>query len=89
MRVLAWILGRVDGNAKGKETVFGICPEYQDLHWDGLDFSAEQFNQVISVSKPDWRAEVQLHSELFEQLKNRLPAEMLAIRSKIEQRLGS
>jgi phosphoenolpyruvate carboxykinase (GTP) len=89
MRVLAWILERVDGKAKGKETIFGICPEYKDLHWDGLDFSAEQFNDVMSVSKSDWQAEVQLHSELFEQLKHRLPAELLATRSKIEQRIGS
>jgi len=89
MRVLAWILERVDGKAKGKETIFGICPEYKDLHWDGLDFSAEQFNDVMSVSKSDWQAEVQLHSDLFEQLKHRLPAELLATRSKIEQRIGS
>jgi phosphoenolpyruvate carboxykinase (GTP) len=89
MRVLAWILERVDGKAKGKETIFGICPEYKDLHWDGLDFSAEQFSDVMSVSKSDWQAEVQLHSELFEQLKHRLPAELLATRSKIEQRIGS
>jgi phosphoenolpyruvate carboxykinase (GTP) len=89
MRVLAWILERVDGKAKGKETIFGICPEYKDLHWYGLDFSAEQFNDVMSVSKPDWQAEVKLHSELFEQLKHRLPAELLATRGKIEQRIGS
>ena len=89
MRVLAWILERVDGKAKGKETIFGICPEYKDLHWDGLDFSAEQFNHVMSVSKPDWQAEVKLHSELFEQLKHRLPAELLATRGKIEERIGS
>jgi phosphoenolpyruvate carboxykinase (GTP) len=89
MRVLAWILERVDGKAKGKETIFGICPEYKDLHWDGLDFSAEQFNDVMTVSKSDWQAEVQLHSELFEQLKHRLPAELLATRGKIEQRIGS
>jgi phosphoenolpyruvate carboxykinase (GTP) len=56
---------------------------------DGLDFSAEQFSDVMSVSKSDWQAEVQLHSELFEQLKHRLPAELLATRSKIEQRIGS
>lgn len=89
MRVLAWILGRVDGKAKGKETVFGVCPEYHDLHWSGLDFSPEQFNQVISVAKDDWQAEIQLHAELFEQLKYHLPQELLATRSKIEQRLNA
>jgi phosphoenolpyruvate carboxykinase (GTP) len=89
MRVLAWILGRVDGKAKGKETAFGICPEYQDMHWTGLDFSAEEFKQVISVASTDWKAELALHSELFEQLQHRLPAELLVTRSKIEQRFNS
>ncbi|MCE7504876.1 phosphoenolpyruvate carboxykinase (GTP) [Polynucleobacter sp. IMCC30063] len=89
MRVLAWILERVEGTGKGQETVFGICPEHADLHWAGLDFSCEQFNTVISVDKAAWNAELKLHAELFEQLKERLPQELLETRSKIEARLSS
>jgi phosphoenolpyruvate carboxykinase (GTP) len=40
MRVLSWILGRAEGTANGKETPFGITPEYADMHWGGLDYSA-------------------------------------------------
>jgi phosphoenolpyruvate carboxykinase (GTP) len=89
MRVLAWILERVEGTAKGQETVFGICPEHADLHWAGLDFSNEQFHTVISVDKAAWNAELLLHAELFEQLKERLPKELLETRGKIEARLSS
>ena len=89
MRVLAWILERVEGTAKGQETVFGICPEHADLHWAGLDFSNEQFHTVISVDKAAWNAELLLHTELFEQLKERLPKELLETRGKIEARLSS
>ena len=89
MRVLAWILERVEGTAKGQETVFGICPGHADLHWAGLDFSNEQFHTVISVDKAAWNAELLLHTELFEQLKERLPKELLETRGKIEARLSS
>ena len=38
MRVLSWILNRAEGKANGKETPFGITPEYSDMHWGGLDY---------------------------------------------------
>jgi hypothetical protein len=42
MRVLAWMIGRVEGTAGRRENVFGTSPRYEDLHWDGLDFLALQ-----------------------------------------------
>jgi phosphoenolpyruvate carboxykinase (GTP) len=49
MRVLAWMMGRVEGGAGGQDHVFGISPRFADLHWDGLDFTVEQFDSVIGV----------------------------------------
>jgi phosphoenolpyruvate carboxykinase (GTP) len=89
MRVLSWILGRADGEAKGKETVFGICPEYTDIHWDGLDYPLEKFEKAIAVGADDWKNELKLHTELFEHLGERLPKEMIEVRSKIEKRLNA
>ncbi|MEY3776798.1 MAG: hypothetical protein RIR83_822, partial [Pseudomonadota bacterium] len=57
MRVLAWMLGRVQGSAQALENVFGYSPSYQDLNWDGMPFTQEQFNQVISVDNASWREE--------------------------------
>ena len=51
MRVLQWILGRVDGTAGAASTLFGISPRYEDLHWQGLDFSREQFDSVTSIDR--------------------------------------
>jgi phosphoenolpyruvate carboxykinase (GTP) len=89
MRVLSWILGRADGTAKGIETVFGISPEHGDMHWQGLDFSAEKFKKVIAASVDDWKDELKLHTELFEHLGERLPKELLEMRAKIEKRLNA
>lgn len=89
MRVLRWILGRLQGEAKGVEQVFGISPSYEDIDWSGLDFSREQFQQVISVDLPAWRDELALHDELFAQLAQRLPADLPRTKTEIEKRLAA
>ena len=89
MRVLSWILNRAEGKASGKETPFGICPEHGDLHWGGLDYSADKFAKAIHVAVDDWKNELKLHTELFVHLGDRLPQELKETRAKIEQRLNA
>ncbi len=89
MRVLTWILGRVAGTSKGKETALGISPEHADMQWAGLDFSLDQFNSVITIGQEDLKAELKLHTELFEQLAHHLPKELLDTRAKIEKRMNA
>jgi phosphoenolpyruvate carboxykinase (GTP) len=89
MRVLKWMLERVDGSAEGDANVFGVSPRYDDLTWSGLDFSREQYQQVISIDRAAWQAEMVLHGELFQQLSARLPPQLLTIKGEIEQRLAA
>jgi len=88
MRVLEWIIGRVEGKAQGQQNAFGTTPRYGDLNWSGLNFSAAQFDQVTSVDAAAWRAELGLHAELFQKLAHRLPSEMKATKAAIEERLA-
>ncbi|MFO1330422.1 MAG: phosphoenolpyruvate carboxykinase (GTP) [Rubrivivax sp.] len=89
MRVLEWMLGRIEGRAQGAENVFGVSPRYDDLRWDGLAFSREQFASVIGIDKAAWQQELQLHAELFQQLAHRLPAELPATMKRIEAELAA
>lgn len=89
MRVLEWMLGRIAGTAHGAENVFGTSPRYEDLRWDGLAFSREQFASVIGIDKAAWQQELKLHAELFQQLQHGLPAELPATLAQIEARLAS
>lgn len=77
MRVLRWIVDRVRGRAQGRETPIGWTPHYDDIQWQGLDFSREQFSEVQRVNLADWRREVMGHEELFIDLHDRLPPEMI------------
>ena len=89
MRVLKWMIDRIEGQGQGDEHVFGVSPRYEDLNWTGLDFSREQFDKVTSIDKAAWQAELKLHSELFEQLAHHLPEELPQTKAAIEQRLAA
>ncbi|MFY7903936.1 MAG: phosphoenolpyruvate carboxykinase domain-containing protein, partial [Rubrivivax sp.] len=89
MRVLEWILGRLEGKAGGEPNAFGISPRYDDLRWDCLPFTREQFASVIGIDKAAWRQELALHDELFRQLAWHLPAELPATKARIEERLAA
>ena len=67
--------------------VFGVTPNYEDLAWEGLHFTPEQFEQVTHIDKAAWLAELGLHAELFQRLAYHLPPELLAVKDNIEARL--
>jgi phosphoenolpyruvate carboxykinase (GTP) len=89
MRVLEWMLQRVDDKASGLVEAIGVSPRYQDLRWEGLAFTPEQFQSVIGIDRADWQTELKLHGELFQQLAYHLPAALPATKALIEKRLAA
>ena len=89
MRVLKWMIDRIEGQAQGQETAFGIAPQYAEINWNGLDFSAEQFQSVTSIEKAAWAEELKLHAEHFDKLAYHLPQELLATKAQLEERLAA
>jgi len=87
MRVLKWMIDRLEGTATGVETGFGIAPQYSEVNWTGLDFSEAQFNSVTSLDKGAWKQEFALHEELFTQLAYHLPKELVETKAKLEKSL--
>lgn len=89
MRVLKWMIDRIEGQAEGDEHVFGVSPRYEELSWEGLDFTVEQFEKVISLDVVAWKLELALHDELFTQLAHRLPQALPEAKARLEGRLGN
>jgi phosphoenolpyruvate carboxykinase (GTP) len=89
MRVLKWMIDRIEGQAQGEQTAFGIAPQYAEINWTGLDFSAEQFASVTSIDKAAWSEEMQLHAEHFDKLAHKLPQELLVTKAELEKRLAA
>jgi phosphoenolpyruvate carboxykinase (GTP) len=88
MRVLEWIVHRIEGSADGELTAFGTTPRYDDIDWAGLDFDRARFDLVTDLDHASWNGELELHDALFEQLANRLPAELPQVRQRIAARLA-
>jgi phosphoenolpyruvate carboxykinase (GTP) len=89
MRVLAWILGRLDGKAGGVEHVFGTTPRFEDLDWTGLEFAQSSFDRITSIDRAAWQQELKLHEELFTQLAHGLPKALVRVKADLEQRLAA
>jgi phosphoenolpyruvate carboxykinase (GTP) len=77
MRVLKWIVDRAHGRAVGKETPIGWMPNYDDIDWRGLDFPREKFDTLQAFDSAAWRNEVIGHEELFIELHDHLPPEIV------------
>jgi len=77
MRVLKWIVDRARVRAQGRETPIGWMPDYEDMEWTGLDFAREKFEALQQFDGKAWRHEVIEHEELFIELHDHLPKEMV------------
>ena len=77
MRVLKWIVDRVQGRTQGRESPIGWMPRFEDIEWAGLKFPRERFEELQSVDRAAWRAEIISHEELFLDLHDHLPPEMI------------
>jgi phosphoenolpyruvate carboxykinase (GTP) len=88
MRVLKWMIDRLEGKAKGEETMFGIAPTYAEINWNGIAFSAEQFKSVTHIDKASWQTEFKLHDEHFAQLSYHLPQALLDTKAALQARLA-
>ena len=88
MRVLKWIVDRAHGRAFGRETPIGYMPRYEDLDWNGLDFPKPEFEKLQAFNRDTWKKEVLGHEELFIELHDRLPAEVIYERELLICRLS-
>ena len=89
MRVLKWMIDRIEGKAMGVDNGFGVSPAFDEITWTGLDFTPAQFATVTSLDQADWKTEIALHTELFTQLAYHLPAQLQSTKAQLEQRLAA
>jgi phosphoenolpyruvate carboxykinase (GTP) len=87
MRVLQWMVERIEGHGGGTEHLFGVTPRYEDLNWSGLNFSFDDYQRVTAIDVAQWRRELALHGELFDKLRDGLPASLQGVRQKLEKSL--
>jgi phosphoenolpyruvate carboxykinase (GTP) len=87
MRVLKWILDRVQGRGYAVESPFGWMPRYEDLNWDGLEYDKNTFYELMSIGREAGTAEAHAHEVLFDRFFDRLPKEFIYERQLLRSRL--
>ena len=78
LRVLKWIVDRIEENVPAVETLAGFAPQPADLDITGLSITPADLAAVLNVDADEWRSEVPLISEWFEKISDKLPIEMIA-----------
>ena len=76
MRVLDWIIKRVEGSVDAQETAIGFVPNATDLNMKDCDIDMATLESILAVDKASWAAEAVGIQEFYGKFGDRLPAEL-------------
>jgi len=88
VRVLKWILERVEGKAEAKETPIGYVPTPNSLTLDGLNIPKPALDELLDVNATNWSAELDEINAFMEQFGDALPKEIRDEQASLAKRLG-
>jgi phosphoenolpyruvate carboxykinase (GTP) len=89
VRVLKWILERVEGRGAAEESPVGFVPTRNALTLDGLQISAEAMKELLRVNPEDWEDDLVDCKQFFEKFGDRLPDEIREEHQKLSLRLST
>lgn len=88
MRVLEWMVNRCKGAAAGHETRIGWVPDFEHFNLEGLEnFTQEDFENTMKFDRNEWRSELVSQGELFIDLYDHLPKELIFQKELLAARL--
>jgi phosphoenolpyruvate carboxykinase (GTP) len=87
VRVLKWMLHRIEGRAAANDTPIGFVPTRDSLTLDGLNISPGAVDKLLQVDPNDWAEELDATAKFFDKFGNRLPAEILTEHNELGDRL--
>ncbi len=87
VRVLKWMLDRIEGRAAATETPIGYVPAPGSLTLDGLDVSRDTVAELLRVDSSDWAEENAATAKFFEKFGDRLPQEIRDEQEALHNRL--
>ena len=88
VRVLKWILERVEGRGGAEETPIGFVPSRNALTLDGMNLSPQTVDELLRVDPGDWEQELVDSKEFLQKFGSRLPREIREEHDKLSGRLG-
>jgi phosphoenolpyruvate carboxykinase (GTP) len=87
-RVLAWIVGRLEGTAGGTDTPIGVVPSVDDLDLTGMAEDPARVAEALEVDPVQWRQECAGARDYLAKFGDHLPPELTEELDALESRLG-
>ncbi len=87
MRVLQWVVNRVNGKVDANDTLYGQVPKYEDINWNGLAYDQGTFDELMAIDNERSKREVEDQTSLFEKIGDHLPEEMKQIQQEMLSQL--
>ena len=88
VRVLKWIVERIEGTAHAVDTPIGLVPMANGIDRDGLAMEDHQLSLLLNVDTAVWRQEAALSGEYLASLGDRVPAALKAEQRRLSQALA-
>src|SRR5256714_1347650 len=86
VRVLKWVLERVEGRGAAPETPLGHVPGKSGLTLEGMKISEEAVSELLSVNTEDWETELEDSKQFFRKFGERLPRQIGEEHEKLSRR---
>jgi phosphoenolpyruvate carboxykinase (GTP) len=88
LRVLEWMIGRVQGTASAVDTPIGALPEASHLNLDGVALSEEAKQKLFGFDRAGWKQEFESLEAFLAEFGDRMPESLEGERRKIHQALA-
>jgi phosphoenolpyruvate carboxykinase (GTP) len=76
IRVLKWMIDRINNKVEAKETPIGRVPHMKDIDLTGLNIPKENMEKLFNVDIQGWKRESADIEEFFKKFGDRMPKEM-------------
>ena len=76
MRILKWIVERIQGRVGAEQSAVGLVPRKRDLDLTGLDITAARLDEALAIKREEWAVELRSQEEFFDRIDADLPREL-------------
>lgn len=88
IRVLKWMIGRIEQTAGARETPIGFVPSDDSLDLAGLDLTPDALQSLLAVDSGAWLEEAKRNADFFAKFGVRLPRSLLGEQQRFVERLS-
>ena len=89
IRVLDWIIGRLEGTNQGKASPVGTVPQSGELNTAGIDADERTLEELLEIDSEAWTKEVESIRGFFREFGERMPAQLYEELAKLEARVNA